>query len=121
MSREAVAVPKAPPALTDVEYYILKAITERPLHGLGIFEAVARQTDNQVILIPGTLYAALKRMLHAGWITMVKTDEQGEAVRDKRKIYTVTPAGLEVFGAKVEWFLAEGKAGRQILARYKSQ
>lgn len=97
-------VRKIPPALTDIEYYILTAILNRPRHGIGIFEDVARFTENQLVLSPGTLYAALKRMFAAGWVTMVDPSDAGYEPDERRKIYRATDAGAHAVVEKADWF-----------------
>lgn len=108
---------KVPPVLTDIEYYILLAILSTPRHGIGIFEDVARLTDNQLVLSPGTLYAALKRMFAAGWITMVEPSEANYAPDERRKIYLATEEGVRVMQEKAAWFERETERARTELAR----
>lgn len=103
------------PTLTDIEYYILMAILNTPRHGIGIFEEVARQTSNQLVLSPGTLYAALKRMYAAGWIVMVEPKESEHT--ERRKIYGVTESGNRVVEEKVAWLKAEAERGHQELTK----
>jgi DNA-binding PadR family transcriptional regulator len=99
--------PKIPPTLTDIEYYILIAILHRPRSGIGIFEQIATSTENQMILSPGTLYAALKRMYAASWIKMVDPAEAGYEPDERRKIYVATDEGAHVVEEKVAWFELE--------------
>jgi DNA-binding PadR family transcriptional regulator len=102
------------PLLTDIEYYILMAILIRPRHGIGIFEEVAQQTQNQLILSPGTLYAALKRMYVAGWITLVEPDVAGYPADERRKIYVATSTGVCAAEGKVAWFEHEAARARAL-------
>lgn len=111
---------KMPPVLTDIEYYILLAILTTPRHGIGIFEDVARFTENQLVLSPGTLYAALKRMFAAGWVTMVAPSEAGYEPDERRKIYIATEEGARVVEEKTAWFELEAARARVALARRNS-
>lgn len=108
---------KALRALTDVEYYILKAIIEQPGHGLGIFESVARQTHNQLMMSPETLYSALQQLYSVGWIVIVAPEEYHYDPAEKRKIYAATQEGFRVFRRRVAWLLSEGEAGKQVIAQ----
>jgi DNA-binding PadR family transcriptional regulator len=56
------------PILTYIEFFILDALLNAPLHGLGIIAEVTHRTANQMLLIPGSLYPALKRMFDRNWI-----------------------------------------------------
>ncbi|NJN15880.1 MAG: hypothetical protein HC822_06120 [Oscillochloris sp.] len=104
------------PLLTDIEYYILMAILIKPRHGIGIFEEVAHQTENQLVLSPGTLYAALKRMYTSRWIKMVAPAEAGYAEDERRKIYVATDQGIHIVREKVAWFEHELQRARIALA-----
>lgn len=107
---------RIPPILTDIEYYILLAILSTPRHGIGIFEEVARVTENQLVLSPGTLYAALKRMFASGWIVIIAPSEAGYEPDERRKIYLATETGVEVVEEKVAWFEREAARVRNALA-----
>lgn len=111
-------VRRTPPPLTDIEYYILIAILTKPRHGIGIFEDVARFTENQLVLSPGTLYAALKRMFAAGWVIMVDAANAGYDPDERRKIYLATDEGARVVEEKAAWFEQElGRAHAALLER----
>lgn len=111
---------RIPPPLTDIEYYILLAILVTPRHGIGIFEEVARATDNQLVLSPGTLYAALKRMFAAGWISMVAPSEAGYEPDERRKIYITTESGLKAVEEKAAWFERESARVQAALQQRRS-
>jgi DNA-binding PadR family transcriptional regulator len=110
-------LPKIPPVLTDIEYYILITILTIPRHGIGIFEDVARFTENQLVLSPGTLYAALKRMFATGWIMMVAPSEAGYEPDERRKFYRATDEGARVVEEKAAWFELEAARARAELRR----
>jgi DNA-binding PadR family transcriptional regulator len=95
------------PELTTIEYYILAVLLTSARHGLGIFEAVAKRTDNQVILVPGTLYAALKRMYERGWIAVTDPPDAEGRSDERRKFYRVTPKGRQLVAAYAAWMETE--------------
>lgn len=90
-------------SLTYVEYYILAVLLHGPCHGLGIMETVARWTDNTLMLIPGTLYNALRRMFEANLIEFA--DDEGDTSR--RKNYKLTEDGYRELEHFKRWAMAE--------------
>jgi DNA-binding PadR family transcriptional regulator len=48
--------------LTTQAFYVLLALTERPLHGYGIVEQAAIDSQSRIIMAPGTIYGILKRL-----------------------------------------------------------
>ena len=75
-------------------FHILLALSERPLHGLGIAERVETASDGRVRLGPGTLYRSLKEMVGSGLIREVDAPEPGADPR--RRYYALTSLGLRV-------------------------
>jgi DNA-binding PadR family transcriptional regulator len=49
--------------LKHATYQILLALGDGSLHGYAIMQAVAAMTDGRETILPGTLYAALARMV----------------------------------------------------------
>ncbi len=61
-----------------------------PLHGYGIARRIEQQSGDQVLLNQGTIYAALVRLQHRGWITA----EWGTSGNNRRaKYYSITRDG----------------------------
>lgn len=82
--------------------YILTALGAGPLHGLGIAEAVARFTGEEVLLGPGTLYRCLKELTNEGWIVRAEGPRRGRG--PGRKYYRLTELGRrELAGATHRW------------------
>jgi DNA-binding PadR family transcriptional regulator len=82
--------------LTPPVFHILVALSGEELHGYGIMLDVARQTDGDLQLGPGTLYGCLKRMLAAGLVE--ESDERPDPALDdeRRRYYRVTELGKRV-------------------------
>lgn len=88
--------PKSLIPLTPAVFHILLALSDEDRHGYGIMKDVEFRTDGQVLLKPGTLYQAIKRLLEAGLIE--KADEKIDAnINDERRLYY----HLTGFGQKV--------------------
>lgn len=85
------------PPLRPAVYHILLALAARPLHGLGIAEAVERDTDGVMELGPGTLYRSLSEMADGGLIEPVPAPADADP---RRKYYALTGAGREVAAAE---------------------
>jgi DNA-binding PadR family transcriptional regulator len=91
MTQAAPAVRDLLP-LTPTVFHILLALAEGPRHGYRIMQDVARLSDGQVELGPGTLYGAIDRMAGSGLIEA--TEGPGGAGRGKpRRYYRMTDLG----------------------------
>ncbi len=100
--------------LTPPVFHILLALADGERHGYGIMQDVARQTDEQLQLGPGTLYGCLKRMLAAQLVE--ESDERPDPALDdqRRRYYRMTPLGQQVVRAE-----AQRLAGAVTAARAK--
>ena len=79
--------------LTPAVFHILLAVADLDRHGLGIMHDVEERTDGAVVLGPGTLYGAIKRLLRREWIEEVTASF--EDLDDERlRYYAATPDGL---------------------------
>lgn len=112
------AQPRWVPDLTYIEYFILLLLLNKALAGIEIFEELVRQTAGKLVLSPGTLYAALKRMLAHGLIEMVDAAPQAEQTGDsRRKFYRATPQGRAQIEQMAAWMGRELAAVTQELER----
>lgn len=103
--------PRNVPDLTYIEYFILLSIVKNSLAGIGIFEHLVRETDSKLVLSPGTLYTALKRMLAHKLIEMVEPNITNAREGDpRRKSYRATPQGREKILEMKRWFQRELEA-----------
>ena len=80
--------------MTETAFYILYCL-QKENHGYGIVQTVERLTEGKIRLAPGTMYGSLSKMEKDGVISFVKEEE-------KRKIYRITPLGLEILGLELE-------------------
>jgi len=79
--------------LTSSVFYILLALADSARHGLGIAADVEERTGGDVILGPGTLYNAIKKMLTGGLIQVASTRPAPEDDDPRRRYYSITPEG----------------------------
>lgn len=73
-----------------LDMLILKAVSLGPLHGYGILIRIEQISKNRLEIQQGSLYPALYRLQHRGWIT----SEWGESEnKRKARYYRLTAAG----------------------------
>lgn len=88
--------------LTPAVFHILLALMDQERHGYGIMKEVEAQTEGEMVLRPGTLYQAIKRMLDMGLIE--ESDDRPDPALDdeRRRYYRVAGLGHKVAQAEVE-------------------
>src|SRR5271154_2678261 len=73
-----------------LDMLILKAVSLGPLHGYGVLLRIQQISGEQLEIQQGTLYPALYRLEHQGWIA----GEWGESDNNRKaKFYSLTAAG----------------------------
>ena len=78
------AEPNAP--LTPVVFHILLALTDGPLHGYAIMQAVDEAAEGSVKVGPGTIYGSLQRMEEADLVRELASE-------GRRRRFGLTPLG----------------------------
>jgi PadR family transcriptional regulator PadR len=82
---------------SSLDLLILKALTWGPMHGYAISGWIGSATDEALLLEEGTLYPALHRLEHRGWLTA----EWGLSDNNRRaKFYRLTASGRARFRAE---------------------
>jgi DNA-binding PadR family transcriptional regulator len=95
---------KSPP-LSSATLHILLALAGGNLHGYGIIQEVARNSDGHYRLGPGTLYDNLKKLMDAGWVADAPLSQKRRSAKEKdddRRFYTLTRKGKDALAAEVE-------------------
>ena len=73
-----------------LDMLILKAVSLGPLHGYGVLLRIQQISGEQLEIQQGSLYPALYRLEHQGWIA----SEWGESDNNRKaKFYSLTAAG----------------------------
>jgi len=88
--------------LTPAVFHILLALVGEDRHGYGIIKDVEYRTEGRVLLKPGTLYQAIKRLLDAGLIDEADAKADSEINDERRRYYHLSGAGQAVVGAEAE-------------------
>ena len=110
---------KAPPSISDhiplkpVDYLVLMVLDRGDRHGYGIVQDVELESQGQVRLVPGNLYAVLRRLMDKGLIEQAAGQEPG--ARGKARRYY----GLTDFGRAV--LVEEARRLRRLVARSEAQ
>ncbi len=82
-----------------LDMLILKAVSLGPLHGYGVLLRIQQISKDRLEIQQGSLYPALYRLEHQGWIT----SEWGESEnKRKAKYYRLTAAGKRRFQTETE-------------------
>lgn len=88
-------------------------LADGPLHGYGIKQQVEQRAEGALHLGPGTLYEAIYRLSHQGWIEEV----EGDSV-ERRRVYRLTVEGRRVLRTelrRLEAIVADARS-RRLLA-----
>jgi PadR family transcriptional regulator PadR len=82
-----------------LDMLILKAVSLGPLHGYGVLLRIQQISKDRLEIQQGSLYPALYRLEHQGWIT----SEWGESEnKRKAKYYRLTAAGRRKLRTETE-------------------
>ena len=84
--------------LPEAVFHILVALADHERHGYALMQEVADLTGGRMRLRPGTLYAAIQRMLEQGLIVEVSSRGGNE----RRRTYRTTPVGRQLAIAETE-------------------
>jgi len=84
--------------LSPATLHILLSLAAEDMHGYGIMQEIARQSQGKYKLGPGTLYDNLQKLIEREWV-----EELGHRPGDddpRRRYYRLTSYGRGVLGAE---------------------
>src|SRR6266481_1656626 len=85
--------------LSPAALHILLALAGEDRHGYGIMQEIARQSEGQYKLGPGTLYDNLQKLLEQG---MVEEAVRVSAARDsRRRYYRLSRFGRRILSTEI--------------------
>ena len=97
-----------------LDLLILKTIARDPLHGGAISTRIQELSDDVLSVQQGSLYPALHRLEHQGWITAEwKPSEHGR----NAKFYALTRDGRQQLERELESWARLSSAVRLLLKR----
>src|SRR5438477_9610578 len=85
--------------LSPATLHILIALASEDRHGYGIMQEVARQTNDQYKLGPGTLYDNLQKLLDQHLVQEVDRRDNEDP---RRRYYRMTSLGKRVVTAEIQ-------------------
>ena len=89
--------------LKQSSYRVLLAMPDgESLHGYAIMQAVSEMTQGREAILPGTLYAALARMVDDGLVEALDAPEHDASGGPARRYYRRTSFGRAVARAESE-------------------
>ena len=103
--------------LSPAVFHILLALADDERHGYGIMQEVKARTANEVHLVPGTLYGAIKRLLKQNLIVETEERPDPELNDERRRYYRLTELGQRVLSAEAARLarLVEQARAKQLL------
>ena len=100
--------------MQEPTFLILAAIADEPRHGYGVIQEVATLSGGRVTLRPGTLYAALDRLVAEGLAAV----EREEVVASRlRRYYRLTADGATALSEESARLAANAAAARRRLRK----
>jgi len=102
--------------LKPADFHILLALLAEDLHGYGIMQRVAEDSDGQVVLEVGSLYRVIARLGKRG---LLAPGRRAPGDDPRRRVYSITPLGREVAGLEAQRLAAVVRLarGRKYLQR----
>ena len=83
-----------------LDMLILKAVSLSPLHGYGVQLRIQQISGEQLEIQQGSLYPALYRLEHQGWIA----SEWGESDNNRKgKFYSLTAVRRQLHSETEKW------------------
>jgi DNA-binding PadR family transcriptional regulator len=95
--------------------HILLALGDDARHGYAIMQAIADESGGHLKILPGTLYATIKRLVADGFIEEVDPPRDADSDDARRRYYRITKRGRQVAQAEVMRLSAVVKMGRAFL------
>jgi len=90
------------PTLKRVEFLVLLVLADGESHGYRIVQEIAERTDDRVRVLPGNLYAILRRLAADGLLTEASPKPAPELTDQRRRYYRITALGKRVLVAEAE-------------------
>lgn len=97
-----------------LDLLILKSLARQPLHGWGIAKRIQQLSDEVLSVQQGSLYPALHRLEHQGWIEAEWRDSD---LGREAKFYTLTREGRKQLSRELETWERLSSAVQLLLDR----
>jgi DNA-binding PadR family transcriptional regulator len=105
------------PALKRIEFLVLLVLAEGESHGYRIVREIADRTRGRVSVLPGNLYAVLRRLSKEGLVAEVASRSVPDLADQRRRYYEITPFGRRVLAAEAEFLrtLVQAASGQNVI------
>lgn len=94
------------PALKRIEFLVLLVLADGENHGYRIVQEMADRTQGRVSVLPGNLYAVLRRLSKEGLVAEVASRSVPDLADQRRRYYEITPYGRRALAAEAEFLRA---------------
>ncbi len=85
-----------PVPLKPVDFHLLLALVDEPLHGYALAARIREQSDGQVRMMPGNLYSVIRRLVQQGLVAEAEAPAAAGSVDSRRRYFTLTDLGRRV-------------------------
>ena len=106
--------PASPPPVSEAVFYILLSLASGRKHGYAILKEIQAISNGALLLSTSTLYGALSRLEEQGYIRRVPAGGQ-VAPGLPRKVYELTPRGLDLLYGEAERLQRLSQVARRYL------
>ena len=84
--------------LKPVDFHLLLALVDGPLHGYALAKCMREESEGQVQMMPGNLYSVIRRLHREGWVT--ETAERPDGDDQRRRYFALTDTGRRLLAAE---------------------
>ena len=88
--------------LRPVEFLVLLVLADGERHGYGIVQDIKYRTDGNIKLLPGNLYAVLRRLMESGLLAESSRRPAEDLNDQRRRYYHITKLGERALAADAE-------------------
>ena len=88
--------------LRPVEFLVLLVLADGERHGYGIVQDIRDRTDGNVKLLPGNLYAVLRRLMGNDLLAESSRRPAEDLDDQRRRYYRITELGERVLAADAQ-------------------
>jgi DNA-binding PadR family transcriptional regulator len=106
------------PPLKRIEFLVLLVLADGESHGYRIVQEMAHRTEGRVTVLPGNLYAVLRRLAQDGLVAEAASRPAPDLADQRRRYYQITPFGRRVLAAEAELMktLVQAASERNLLS-----
>lgn len=86
--------------MRPVDFLVLLVLVDGERHGYGIVRDIEGRTEGKVRLLPGNLYAVLRRLMKTGLLGEAEKRAASDLGDERRRYYRITDLGKTVASAE---------------------